>query len=132
MRFFFYGTLLAESAHPVARAVHARLVPLGAAQVAGRLYAIPDPLGWYPAMVSGDGTVRGALYAALPGFTAADLARLDAYEGADYQREERLVAGAAAQVYVWGANLPEGAIALPHGDFARFLHEGGRAAYAGP
>lgn len=132
MRFFFYGTLRGESAHPVARAVHRLLEPLGAARVPGRLFAIADPLGWYPAMVSGEGPVCGALYAAGPGFGPEDLARIDAYEGADYAREERHVGGMTAQVYVWRVALPPGAIPLPHGDFARFLREGGHRPYAGP
>jgi gamma-glutamylcyclotransferase (GGCT)/AIG2-like uncharacterized protein YtfP len=132
MRFFFYGTLMGDSAHPLAGDVHERLVALGRAEVAGRLHAIPDPLGWYPAMVAGAGTVHGALYTAGPGFGASDLARLDAYEGADYRREVLMVAGGEAQAYVWHADLPEGAIPLPHGDFARFLREGGHKAYDGP
>lgn len=131
MRFFFYGTLTGDSPHPLARDVHQRLVPLGAAQVAGRLYVIPDPLGWYPAMVRGDGTVRGALYEAGPSFSAEDLARLDRYEGPDYGREMVRVGRVEAQAYVWRGALPETAVALPHGDFARFLRDGGHKAYDG-
>src|SRR4051812_8847921 len=85
-RFFFYGTLLAGSANPVAQAVHDRLRPMGAASLTGRLFAIPDGGGWYPALVQGNGTVRGAVYEALAGFAAENLAALDHYEGAEYER----------------------------------------------
>ncbi len=80
MQFFFYGTLQAGSDNPVARMVHALLEPLGAAQVAGALYAVPDPDGWYPALLPGTDVVHGQLYRAGAGFDAAALERMDAYE----------------------------------------------------
>ena len=51
----------------------------------GRLYAIPDPAGWYPAFIPdpAGAAVHGMVHAAGPGFAQADLAALDAYE--DYR-----------------------------------------------
>ena len=67
MNFFFYGTLLDGSDNAAARAVHALLAPLGPATVAGRMAAVPDADGWYPALLPGDGLVHGRLFAARPG-----------------------------------------------------------------
>lgn len=62
-RFFFYGTLIAGAA-PVAeplRGALSKLRELGPAQVSGTIHAIPDPQGWYPAMLAGPGTVAGRI-----------------------------------------------------------------------
>ena len=129
MRFFFYGTLMAGSGNEVARAVHGRLGPGVAAVVSGKLYGIPDPQGWYPALVTGaGGVVRGFVHEAAPDFTEADLAALDGYEGAEYRRcavEVVLGDGARvmAQSYVWMGPLPEGAEVIAGGDFAAFIAE---------
>ncbi|HMO69548.1 MAG TPA: gamma-glutamylcyclotransferase, partial [Novosphingobium sp.] len=82
-RFFFYGTLMAASGHPLARALHTRLHPLGPATVPGALFAIPDAAGWYPALLPGDGLVHGTLHAAGPDFAATDLAAIDGFEDFD-------------------------------------------------
>ncbi|HWU03298.1 MAG TPA: gamma-glutamylcyclotransferase family protein [Novosphingobium sp.] len=127
--FFFYGTLMAGAGNAVALAAHRHLGQEQPATIRGALWAIDDPGGWYPALLPGAGLVHGALYRVLSGFGAKDLALLDAYEGAEYVREPvqvRLEAGMVeAQAYVWAGALPEGAVALGHGDFARFLAEGG-------
>ncbi len=135
MRFFFYGTLWGGSGSAVARAVHARLLPGVTGTVEGTLYAIPDPQGWYPALVpfaegGGEGVVHGFVHEAAPGFAKADLAALDAYEGEEYRRRELAVSladGSAmvAQVYVWAGALPAGAEPIAEGDFAAFLHQRG-------
>ena len=69
---FFYGTLVAGNPNPVAAAIHAALEPMGPASAAGMLHAIPDPAGWFPALVLNDGPVAarvsGALYRAGVGF----------------------------------------------------------------
>ena len=100
---FFYGTLVAGNSNPVATSIHAALEPLGQARTGGVLYAIPDPAGWFPALVQGDGTamggaltgrpftggpftggaVGGALYRATAGFDLGLLAQIDAYEEFD-------------------------------------------------
>lgn len=139
-RFFFYGTLLHGSENRVARRAHRALVSLGPARVRGRLYAIPDRRGWYPALVSGAGWVHGYLYAARRGFSPADLARLDAYEqcwpgnrmASQYWREAIMVRHGSgrrfhAQVYRHVANLPRGATEITGGDFREWLKaKGGR------
>lgn len=144
VRFFFYGTLVAGSGNPVARAIHARLRPLGPATVRGSLHALPELLGWYPALLPGAGVVRGMLYEAGTDFGADDLARIDAYEDHDPQRSRESlylrrevaamdVAGAVstAQAYLFNAALPAGAMALPGGDFAAWLAQTGHLGYAG-
>ena len=143
MRFFFYGTLIAGSGNAVACHVHTRLHPIGAATVRGALHAIPDLQGWYPALVPGNGSVRGVVYEAAPGFTAADLALLDRWEDYDparpgesvYLRQSlsaTLAAGGKleAQGYVHARPLPECACAIPGGDFAAWLGARGGKAFA--
>lgn len=144
MLFFFYGTLIAGNSNPAACRVHARLVPRGAAVARGRLYAIADPAGWYPALVAGDGAVCGQLYAAGPGFSTDDLTALDAFETcfpdlpelSDYLREVRPVTDAGgtvheAQVYLWNRPVPPGAPLVGDGDFARWLAAQGLPAFRG-
>jgi gamma-glutamylcyclotransferase (GGCT)/AIG2-like uncharacterized protein YtfP len=133
-RLFLYGTLMAGHGHRVARRLHDVLAPGGAAQVSGRLVAIPNPGGWYPALLAGAGVVRGMVHAA-DGLDAALLADLDAYEqvvrvGAGYRRAEVMVAGVGpAMAYVWQGALPPGAVALEEGDFAAFLARTGQRPY---
>lgn len=144
-RFFFYGTLMAGSGHPVARALHARLLPLGGATVPGALFAIPDPLGWYPALLPGDGLVHGMLHASGPDFAAEDLAAIDAFEDFDpadpsgslYCRVALPVRpaqgqSATAQVYRYNRPLPAGALPIPGGDFAAFARTRGLPVFEVP
>ena len=42
-----------------------------------------------------------------------------------------LVSGGEAQTYVWNRPLPEGSMAIPHGDFRRWLNEQGFAQFRG-
>ena len=132
-RFFFYGTLMAGSGNPVASQLHARLHPLGRATVPGALFAILDPQGWYPALLPGEGLVHGTLHAAAADFAEADLAAIDAFEdfapgnpaASLYCRVALPVSLASgevseAQVYCYNRALPEGALAIPGGDFAAF------------
>lgn len=138
LRFFFYGTLMAGSGNAVARTLHDRLEPLGRAHVRGMLHAVPDPQGWYPALLPGDGRVAGWLHAAGGRFTAADLSALDAYEDIDpalpeaslYLRRNTWVACTdgsmvEAQAYWFNQPLPEGAMPIPSGDFAAFVRAWG-------
>ncbi|MBC2670857.1 gamma-glutamylcyclotransferase family protein [Novosphingobium piscinae] len=143
--FFFYGTLRdSDPSHPVARALHRKLHPGVAASVSGRLHALPDPAGWYPALTEGAGDERviGRLCAARAGFGPADLARIDAYEdcrvddpaGSTYLRLPMAVRVAGrpdpvtAQVYRFNRPLPPEAVPIPHGDFGAWLvARGGRA-----
>lgn len=142
MLFFFYGTLVAGSANAAAQAAHRHLKALGAATTCGRLHGIADAAGWYPALTVGDGTVHGQLYETRPGFGAADLAALDAFENfdparpgeSDYLRQEIIVhdgdgRARAAQAYLWRLPIPPGSPELTEGDFAAWLLHTGRAAY---
>ena len=133
LRFFFYGTLVAGSANRIAEAVHATLTPAGEARVPGRLFAIPDRGGWYPALVTGKGEVVGKLYEASAGFGEADLQQLDAYEGPAYRRQSvraKSEDGAhIATAYVWRVKLPARAVLVRDGDFAGWLRETGNRAF---
>jgi gamma-glutamylcyclotransferase (GGCT)/AIG2-like uncharacterized protein YtfP len=134
-RLFFYGTLMAGLDHPLARSWHGALAPGEPGRVAGRLFAIADPQGWYPALLPGEGWVRGMAHRLLPAFDAAMLAAMDHYEGAEYRRlpmPVMLAEGEAmAQAYAWQGALPTGAVALEDGDFAAFLARSGEAPYRG-
>lgn len=140
--FFLYGTLIAGSDNPVARAVHADLEPMGPASVSGALYALPDPLGWFPALRPGFGTVRGVLYRPARSFDERTLARMDFYEDCDpldpggslYRRAfvAARIAGEGvvrASAYLYNRALPPGAVRLPAGDFPAWLSAQGHAAY---
>lgn len=123
LRFFFYGTLIGGGPLLIRRAL-GKLNDLGPRHVPGVLYAIPDPDGWYPALLTGEGTVMGRLYQAGADFGAAELAVLDAYEDFDpadrdgslYLRE---FFADGAQVYRFNQPLPEGARAIPGRRFRR-------------
>ncbi|MEY4239212.1 MAG: hypothetical protein RL339_1813 [Pseudomonadota bacterium] len=130
MRFFFYGTLQAGNSNPEIAAIHRRLVPEGPARIAGRLLAVQDRDGWFPALVPGDGEVHGQVYAASPAFTADDLAALDRYEEFDpaspetswYLRETMaLTSGAPVSVYRMNAAPPAEAVPIPEGNFRAWL-----------
>ena len=140
--FFFYGTLVAGNPNPIAAEIHAALEPLGPARVAGALYAIPDPAGWFPALVVGEDATLGALYRAGPRFNAALLARMDAYEDCDpadpagslYRRDTivaKLSHGAevAAAAYWWNRTMPPGAQRIAGGDFAAWLAGSGNPVF---
>lgn len=137
LRFFFYGTLIGGVAlgAPIRQAL-ARLRDLGPAQVSGRLHAIPDPQGWYPALVAGEGRASGRLYVAGPDFAGADLAALDAYEDCDsgdpagslYRRE---ILANGAQAYLFNQPLPDGSRPIPEGDFASWAARNGMPIFTG-
>lgn len=149
MIFFFYGTLIAGGGPPAIRAVHRRLHPLGRGELRGRLYAVPDRRGWYPALLAGEGRVQGVLYAAAGRFSSRDLAVLDRYEAFDprrrraswYLRLRRRARGTegagliapvcTAQVYLYNRPLPRGARRLASGDFHRWLNGRGLRPFAG-
>ena len=143
MRFFFYGTLMAESGNAAAR-LHSRLRPLGTGVTRGRLYALADPHGWYPVLVPGRGEVRGMIYEAMYGFARQDLAAMDAYEDCDparplqslYLRKPVPVraggqSGGEAYAYIYNLPLMRGALRIGGGNFARWLERRGGKAFAG-
>jgi gamma-glutamylcyclotransferase (GGCT)/AIG2-like uncharacterized protein YtfP len=138
LRFFFYGTLIAARQPPVREAI-GRLRDMGAARLSGLLYAIPDPEGWFPALIEGPGKVEGRLFEALADFAESDLAALDAYEDFDphdptsslYRRFTVSIAGGPTQVYRFNQPLPSGARPIPDGDFAAWIAREGLPAFAG-
>lgn len=138
--FFFYGTLGEGMDNPTITAIRPKLGPGRPATARGSLFALPDRDGWYPGLLPGGGEalVRGVLYAPGAEFTAADLARLDAYEAFDpadeaaseYVRREVEVTTAdrelsRAQAYLYNRPLPPGARRIEHGSFAAFLSANG-------
>lgn len=136
MHLFFYGTLMAGNGGAAAQAAHRVLGPGLPARTPGALHAIPDPEGWYPALVDGEGWVCGMVHAATSGFGQNHLAALDAYEGAEYVRMTITVTTRGgrveAETYLYAAPLPASAVLLPHGDFARFLAETGATPFGAP
>ena len=142
MRFFFYGTLIPGSGNPVSEALGKLLVRQGPATARGRLYAIPDKQGHYPALLPGKGSVHGLVFATLPGFDRSDLARMDAYEefhpgnpvGSIYLRRKvaiRLMDGEQAdvQAYIFNRALPAGAQIIADGNFPAWLSRAESAAF---
>lgn len=145
MHLFLYGTLADPAANPVAAALHRLLEPGTPASVAGALYAIPDPAGWYPALLPGIGRrrVHGVVCTCTARFTPADLARLDAYEdcrsddpaGSEYRRGQvtAYLAPAGrpveAMAYCYARPLPTDGVFLPDGDFAAWLAATGHAPF---
>lgn len=125
-RLFFYGVLIAEIAPPPVQKLLAGLGPGRPATTRGDLFAVADPEGAHPAMVPGDGVVKGMLHEA----GTVDLAGLDAFEGTDYARQTitATVSGedVAAEAYVWVAPVA-GLAPIPDGDFARWLAASGLA-----
>ena len=129
MHLFFYGVLMPELATGRMAELVSLLEPGLPATANGRLFAIADPLGHHPAMVEGEGAVHGRLHQLGPHFGAAELAEMDAYEGADYARRAivaRLEDGSAVscEAYLW-LGPTTGLEPIPHGDFARYLTESG-------
>jgi gamma-glutamylcyclotransferase (GGCT)/AIG2-like uncharacterized protein YtfP len=110
---------------------------LGApATTTGALYAIPDPGGWFPALILTQARFSTAVHGTLHETGSVDLAAVDAFEGVEYARQPVPVDGwdargeTEADAYVWTADLPEGAEPITHGDFVRWLEETGRPAYS--
>lgn len=128
-RLFFYGILQGNVAQGPVRELLAGIGPGVPATARGALYAVRDAKGAYPAMVAGDGEVRGVVHEA----GSVHLAALDAFEGAEYVRTDIDVTAEGrqlgAQAYLW-AGSTEGLEPIPHGAFARWLRETGLAAYS--
>lgn len=122
MRLFFYGTLRPDADTPMARWIAQRLVRAEPGTVPGRLHAVPDVAGWYPALVPGVGRVRGTLVDLR--LRAGERALLDRYEGREYRRVTLPVRHACrrscAQAYVWRGRLPQGAVPIGP-DFPEWL-----------
>jgi gamma-glutamylcyclotransferase (GGCT)/AIG2-like uncharacterized protein YtfP len=128
MNLFFYGVLR----EGVGDWPFLAGLGLGApATTTGALYAIPSGSKWYPALIPTQARYATAVHGTIHEAGAVDLAAIDAFEGPDYERQELAIDGwdgygeTTAQVYVWTAELPEGAELIAHGDFVRWLEETG-------
>ena len=136
---FFYGVLLADVASARIAAMLNGLGPGRAATATGVLYAVPDPRGWYPVLLPGDGEVHGMVHEA----GTVDIAGLDRFEGVDpqdprageYRREVVPVSVGEttfeAQAYLYNRDPALGFAHIAHGDFARWLRETGNSPLAG-
>ncbi|QGN54863.1 gamma-glutamylcyclotransferase [Novosphingobium sp. Gsoil 351] len=137
---FFYGVLMPGLVSGRMAALVGLLDPGIAATVRGTLYAVADRRGHYPVLVAdpAGGTVAGRVHAPGPGFGAAELAEMDAFEGylpddpgrSDYIRRAlpaTLADGraTACEAYVWNRAVDGDLVRIPHGDFARYLVETG-------
>jgi len=116
---FVYGTLRAQSDHPMARRLSSQARLVGEGSVPGRLY----DCGWYPAAVfDGDEKRRvvGDVFALKPGGKL--LAELDAYEAGDpnYVRvplEVALADGGTVAAWAYGVREAPEARLIQSGDF---------------
>lgn len=127
MRLFFYGVLLEEVAQGSVRELLKGIGPGKHATARGKLYAVNELGGSFPAMVAGDGVVEGMLHEAAD----VDLAALDAFEGREFRRTTIAVEvggeSCEAQAYLWRGGV-EALEPIGHGDFALWLAETGRVA----
>jgi hypothetical protein len=143
---FFYGVLRPDLASGRMAQIVALLGDPRPATVPGRLYAVPDPRGHYPVMIAGrrDEQVRGIVMSPGTGFGPRELAELDAFEGFDPAAPERsdyvrratvaTIAGGAtveADAYWWNRAPSADLVAIPQGDFNRYLAESGAAPLPG-
>jgi len=148
VKLFFYGVLMDHVARGDVRDRLAGLGPGQPATAVGRLYAVPDPQGWYPALMydagSPDGHQPGLVHGMLHDSGQVDLAALDRFEGVDprdphagdYRRAEISVTTADGQAvlafaYLWNHRLTGNLVHLPLGDFALWLRQSGQQAFAG-
>ncbi|WP_066555610.1 gamma-glutamylcyclotransferase family protein [Croceicoccus bisphenolivorans] len=127
MKLFLYGTLMGEADTAMSRFVRERTLSVETATVPGVIYAVPSPSGWYPALLRGPGRVRGVVADCT--LERRDLMRLDRYEGTEYRRKAMRARTAdatlVAQAWIWRGPLPAAAVAIPDGDFLRWLESGG-------
>ena len=143
---FFYGVLRPELASGRMAELVARLAGAEPGSVPGRLYAILDARGHYPVIVDGEAgeRVHGAIMRLGPDFDRDALAELDAFEGydpgnpgrSDYVRRRFAATasdgtGITVDAYAWNRAIAPGFVAIPHGDFARYLAESGASALPG-
>lgn len=102
-RLFVYGSLRHGEVNPYAADLHAHAGLLGRARLRGRLYAI----SWFSGVVlSGDPSdvVHGEVFALHAGSAAEVLARMDEYEGPQFERrrvEVEMETGETVECWVY-------------------------------
>lgn len=122
---FVYGTLRAESDHPMARRLCAQARHVGKGTVCGLLF----DCGWYPAAlfnVSEKRRILGDVFALKPGERL--LADLDAYEAGDpnYARaplEVSMLEGGVITAWAYGVAVPPNMRIIPGGDFISHMNK---------
>lgn len=126
-RLFVYGSLRRGQENEMAALLHRHARWLGAGTIRARLYAISWYSGAVPSDDPGD-AVHGDVFELDPAFAGEVMARLDAYEGADFARrtveattgETRV----AAHAYLYAASVA-GLPWIAHGDWLRRAAESG-------
>jgi gamma-glutamylcyclotransferase (GGCT)/AIG2-like uncharacterized protein YtfP len=126
-RLFVYGSLRRGEENEMAALLHRHARWLGAGTIRARLYAV----SWYSGAVpSGDpaDAVHGDVFELDPSSADEVMARLDAYEGADFAlRPVDVTMGetrAAADAYLYAASVA-GLPWIAHGDWLRRAAEPG-------
>lgn len=137
LRLFLYGTLQPGAGTAMGRWIGRRLVSSEDAIAAGRIFAVGDADGWYPALVFAgpSSRVRGTLCEL--DLRPGELARLDRYEGAEYRRRAVPIrterrCRVTAQVYFWRLALPRSARPIDSGDFLGWLRDNRLDAFSPP
>jgi gamma-glutamylcyclotransferase (GGCT)/AIG2-like uncharacterized protein YtfP len=127
-RLFACGTLRRGEANEMARYFHQHASWLGEGRFQGRLYT----LGWCPGAVLSDDPgdrVLGDAFALHPAHAAEVLARLDEYEGDEYERREvEVTLGSGRTVRCWAylyVGGLEGGALIASGDWLAFQAETG-------
>jgi gamma-glutamylcyclotransferase (GGCT)/AIG2-like uncharacterized protein YtfP len=135
LRLFVYGTLQPGGGTPMGDWIAARLIDIEPATVSGRLRAIREGCGWFPALLPArrGQQVRGTICTLR--LTPADLAFLDRYEGCEYRRVARSARSRsgrriAVQLYAWQAAIPPACPAIAGGDFRAWLRSARRRAFS--
>jgi gamma-glutamylcyclotransferase (GGCT)/AIG2-like uncharacterized protein YtfP len=113
-RLFVYGTLRRQHAHEMFHLLARHATFIGEGTVAGRLF----DLGRYPGMVKSPAEasapqIAGELYEIAADHWPAVIAQLDAYEGAEYVREQMTVETAAGSTEAWVYVLNRSTDGLP-------------------
>jgi len=126
-RLFVYGSLRRGEENEMAALLHRHSRWLGAGTIRARLYAI----SWYSGAVASDDAadaVHGDVFELGPAHAGEVMARLDAYEGADFARRPVEVAigetRVAADAYLYAASVA-GLPWIAHGDWLRRAAESG-------
>ncbi len=138
MHLFVYGVLIKELARGRAAELIAPLGPGVAATTGGTLYGVPGAEGgWYPILLADPAgpAVHGVVHEA----SGVDWVGMDdfedAHDGPDAEYHRRPVPVTLADgttgeafAYCFAQEVPEGAVPIAHGAFARWLTETGRRA----
>lgn len=127
VRLFVYGSLRRGEENEMASLLHRHARWLGAGTIRARLYAI----SWYSGAVASDepaDAVHGDAFELDSASAGEVIARLDAYEGADFVRRAVEVrvgeTRVAAHAYLYAASVA-GLPWIAHGDWLRRAAESG-------